>query len=101
MKKVLILMCDVGNGHRSAANALTSSFNTLYKDQFEVVTKDLFKESDLWPYKNTNDSHAIVSNHKSLEKINNLGFKLTNTKYLYDIFTNYTATIICLGMVRK
>lgn len=90
-KKVLIAIGDVGNGHRSGANALTESFNRLYPE-VEVKTVDVFKLSNLWPYKETDELYKTMSKSKSLETINNTVFKITNTKYLYDVFTNYNVT---------
>lgn len=90
-KKILIAIGDVGNGHRSGANALTESFNQLYPD-IEVKTVDVFKLSNLWPYKETDELYKTMSKSKPLETINNTVFKITNTKYLYDVFTNYNVT---------
>ncbi len=90
-KKILIAIGDVGNGHRSGANALTDSFNKLYPD-IEVKTVDVFKLSNLWPYNETDELYKTMSKSKPLEKINNTVFKITNTKYLYDVFTNYNVT---------
>lgn len=90
-KKVLIAIGDVGNGHRSGANALTESFNRLYPN-VEVKTVDVFKLSNLWPYKETDELYKTMSKSKYLETINNTVFRITNTKYLYDVFTNYNVT---------
>jgi len=90
-KKILILIGDVGNGHRSAANALISSFNNLYPDT-DIKTVDLFAESKLWPYDSTNEMYKNVSRSKSLERLNNAAFRLTTQKYFFDVFTNYTFT---------
>jgi 1,2-diacylglycerol 3-beta-galactosyltransferase len=90
-KKVLILIGDVGNGHRSAANALTESFRNLYPE-VSVTTCDLFKESALWPYDASDEMYKNVSRSKSLEKLNNAAFRLTTQKYFIDVFKNYTFT---------
>eukprot|EP00188_Purpureofilum_apyrenoidigerum_P000167 Plantae.Rhodophyta-Purpureofilum_apyrenoidigerum.ctg10631.p1 GENE.Plantae.Rhodophyta-Purpureofilum_apyrenoidigerum.ctg10631~~Plantae.Rhodophyta-Purpureofilum_apyrenoidigerum.ctg10631.p1 ORF type:complete len:468 (+),score=61.04 Plantae.Rhodophyta-Purpureofilum_apyrenoidigerum.ctg10631:107-1510(+) len=48
--KVLILMSDTGGGHRASAEALTSAFRHVYKDNVVVNMTDLWVEIAGWPF---------------------------------------------------
>ncbi len=86
-KKVLILIGDVANGHRSAANALTLSFEKLFPNNIEIETVDVFTVSpNTQPFYSADSTHLLISQNKSVEFIANMGFKLFNTEAGYDLF---------------
>lgn len=88
-KKVLIIIADIGNGHKSAASALTSVFNSKYKDEYEVKTIDLFKEADVEPFNSADISYKFLSQNKAYEQVSNWTWKFTNSSIGYDIYKSY------------
>src|SRR5476649_2392396 len=88
-KKILIIIADIGNGHRSAANALTSEFELKYKDEFEVKTIDLFKEADVEPFNSADISYKFLSQNKAYEQVSNWTWKFTNTSVGYNFYRSY------------
>jgi UDP-N-acetylglucosamine:LPS N-acetylglucosamine transferase len=90
MKKILILLADVGNGHKSAANALTEAFNRKYPGEYEIKHLDLFEEADIEPFNTSNVTYSLVSKNRAIEGINNLLFGLVNTGIGYPFFKGYT-----------
>jgi UDP-N-acetylglucosamine:LPS N-acetylglucosamine transferase len=90
MKKILILLADVGNGHKSAANALTEAFQRKYPGEYEIKHLDLFEEADIEPFNTSNVTYSLVSKNRAVEGINNLLFGLVNTGVGYPFFKGYT-----------
>lgn len=90
MKKVLILLADVGNGHKSAANALTESFQRKYPGEYEVKHLDLFEVADIEPFNTSSVTYSLVSKNRAIEAFNNLLFGLVNTAVGYRFFRGYT-----------
>ncbi len=88
-KKILIIIADIGNGHKSAAEALTSVFNNKYKDDFEVKAIDIFKESEIEPFDSADISYKFLSQNRAYESISNLTWKFTNTGLGFDIYKSY------------
>jgi len=88
-KKVLIVIVDIGNGHKSAANALTSVFESKYSEEFEVKTIDLFKEADVEPFNSADISYKFLSQNKAYEQISNWTWRFTNTEIGYEIYKSY------------
>lgn len=90
-KKILILFADVGNGHRAAAQALVSTFNTKYPDRYDVKMVDLFKETDVEPYNTSQESYELFTRNSTLLRVSNFFFRLFNTSFFYPVFYNYTS----------
>lgn len=90
MKKILILLADVGNGHKSAANALTEAFQRKYPGEYEIKHLDLFEEADIEPFNTSNVTYSLVSKNRVVEGINNVMFGLVNTGVGYSAFKGYT-----------
>lgn len=88
-KKVLIVIADIGNGHKSAASALSSIFNSKYKNNFQVKTIDLFKEADVEPFNSADISYKFLSQNKAYEQVSNWTWKFTNSSIGYDIYKSY------------
>lgn len=91
-KRILILYANVGNGHRSAAEALLKTLHLNYPDQFEVTMLDLFKEADVEPFNTSQESYELFTRNATLLKINNFFFRLSNTSWFYPIFYNYVTS---------
>lgn len=89
MKKVLILIGDVANGHRSAANAVTESFKQLYPNDYEVKTIDLFTYLEIEPFNSADTFHKFISQNKFYEQINNIGLKFLNTQIGFPFLRSY------------
>jgi len=86
-KKVLILIGDVANGHRSAANALTDSFEKLFPDEIEIETVDVFTVSrSTQPFYSADSTHLLITQNRSVEAFANFFFKFFNTSFGYDLF---------------
>ncbi|MEO6728791.1 MAG: glycosyltransferase [Candidatus Dojkabacteria bacterium] len=86
-KKVLILIGDVANGHRSAANALTHSFETLFPDHVEVETVDVFTvDKSTQPFYSADSTHLLISQNRTVELVANTLFKFFNTEDGYNLF---------------
>lgn len=92
-KKILIVLADVGNGHRSAANALIESFNNL-KLEHEIKAVDLFELADVQPFNSSNDTYSLVSKNYAVEEVNNFFFRLFNTKVGFKLFSQYTTALM-------
>lgn len=91
MKKVLILIGDVANGHRSAANALTESFEKLFPETIEIETVDVFTVSrDTQPFYSADSTHLLISQNRAVESFANFFFKVFNTSFGYEIFQWFT-----------
>lgn len=86
-KKILILIGDVANGHRSAANALTTSFEKLFPNDVDIETVDTFTVSpNTQPFYSADSTHLLISQNRYVEMIANTGFKFFNTEIGYDLF---------------
>jgi len=95
-KKVLIIIADIGNGHKSAADALTSIFTSKYGNDFELKTIDIYKEADAEPFNSADISYKFLSQNRAYEKISNTTWKFTNTLIGYSIYKAYF-----LGLIYK
>ncbi len=85
-----MLIGDVGGGHRAPAQAIKQVFDQQYAGQYEVDIVDLFTEADIAPYNTSEASYALFSQNYTLEKINNLVYRLINTRLGSWFFTKYT-----------
>ncbi len=102
-KKILIVLADVGNGHRSAANALIETFKTL-NSEHEIKAIDLFELADVQPFNSSNDTYSLVSKNYVFEEFNNLLFKLFNTSIGSKLFSQYTTSLMyseCLKIIKE
>ncbi len=94
-KKILIALADVGNGHRSAANALLKTMEEMnIIDKYEVKVVDLFEVADVQPFNSSNETYTLVSKNKTFEAFNNTLFRAFNTSVGYDLFYWYTMTFM-------
>lgn len=87
--KVLIAIADAGHGHRSAADAIASSFSKLYPDQYDVKVMDIFAYADVQPFSNTGAMHALISQNYAIEAVINFLMRLGNIPFFFEIFTAY------------
>lgn len=95
-KKVLILIGDVANGHRSAANALTESFEKIYPNDVEIETIDVFTVSkDTQPFYSADSTHLLISQNRTVETVANFFFKLFNTSFGYELFQWFITERLC------
>lgn len=95
-KKVLIVIADIGNGHKSAADAITSVFQSKYGGEYELKTIDIYKEADIEPFNSADVSYKFLSQNRAYEKISNVTWKFTNTFLGYKIYKAYF-----LGLIYK
>lgn len=94
-KKILITLADVGNGHRSAANALIKAFENLNLiDKYDIKVIDLFELADVQPFNTSDQTHTLVSRNKVFEGLNNLIFQLFDSKIGYSLFHDYTMALM-------
>lgn len=88
--KILILLADVGSGHKAAANALTQAFEKVYSDTVEVKSVDLFKEYGKLPFKQSAHSYKLATSLPPLEFTSNLLYKTLNTGVGDKVFSKFT-----------
>jgi 1,2-diacylglycerol 3-beta-galactosyltransferase len=88
-KKILIIIADVGHGHRSAANSLTAAFEKLYPQKYDLKTIDLFEEAEIEPFNSSDISYKFLSQNRAYESISNGLWKLTNSSIGYQFFKSY------------
>lgn len=103
MYEILIVLADVGNGHRSAANALIQTFKNL-NSEHDIKAIDLFELADVQPFNSSNDTYSLVSKNYVFEEFNNFLFKLFNTPIGSKLFSQYTTSLMyseCLKSLRK
>ncbi len=93
-KKILIVLADVGNGHRSAANALTKAFEKIDHQEYELKTIDLFALADVQPFNSSDDTYSLVSKNQVFEEVNNFFFRFFNTHFGFSLFTSYTLSFM-------
>ena len=91
-KKILILLSDAGNGHRSAAIALKKSFELMYPDQFEIEQVDFFKKIDISPFNSADEMYAYISSKIPLITTYDQFFKALNTKIGYEYLREALST---------
>jgi UDP-N-acetylglucosamine:LPS N-acetylglucosamine transferase len=86
--KILILIGDVGSGHRSCANALVDDLSTRgYKD---IKIIDILSSDKNYFTGNGDGLHRLVTRFKVIEYIHNLLFRLfCHSHLLYLIFERY------------
>jgi 1,2-diacylglycerol 3-beta-galactosyltransferase len=77
-KKILILTGDAGLGHRSAAEALLKSFETLYPNQCQLAINNPLNHPDLPDFvrESQADYDAIV---KNIPEIYRLGYEVSDS----------------------
>lgn len=65
-KTVLILMSDTGGGHRASAEAIKSTFELEYGDEYKVFVIDLWKEHTPWPFNQVPRTYSFLVKHENL-----------------------------------
>lgn len=95
-KKVLIIIADIGNGHKSAADAITTVFKAKYGEDYELKTIDIYKEADVEPFNSADVSYKFLSQNRGYEKVSNVTWKFTNTLIGYKLYKAYF-----LGLIYK
>lgn len=101
--KVLLLIGDVGGGHKAPAQALKSVFERKHPE-FDVNIVDLFTEADVAPYNTSNDSYAVTSQNYTLEMVSNFLFRLFSTlpgHWGFAWYTNLRMYKASLEIVRR
>lgn len=88
--KVLILIGDAGGGHMAPAKVLKQAMEDTYSQSVIVEIVDLFTAVDVAPFNTSNASHELFSQNYTLEVINNLFFRLINTRLGAYLFARYT-----------
>jgi processive 1,2-diacylglycerol beta-glucosyltransferase len=102
--KILQVMTDAGSAHRVAANVIAKEFARIFPDKYEVKTIDLFKVSGVAPFSTSDASYALVSENQTLEALNNLVFKFTNTSIGFEIFYRYVTSMLideCEAIIKE
>jgi 1,2-diacylglycerol 3-beta-galactosyltransferase len=61
-KKVLVLMCDAGGGHRSVSDAVVGAFEHLFPGKYEFELADVVADSLLYPLHLANHMYGPVVN---------------------------------------
>jgi|GEM_PF-5444032 len=78
--KILIVIGDVGNGHRSGANAIKVGLEEVFgKDKVDIQIGDLFRDADLPVFKHSEKSYNYFTEDPLRREFNNMLFNLTNT----------------------
>lgn len=92
-KRILIVLADVGSGHRSAANALINASIEINYD-YEIKSVDLFELADVQPFNTSNNTYSLISKNYFFEEVNNLFFRFFNTSLGSNLFTTYTVRLM-------
>jgi 1,2-diacylglycerol 3-beta-galactosyltransferase len=62
-KKVLILMCDAGGGHRSVSSALAGALGHLFPGEYEIRLCDVVADGLPWPLNLMGRMYGPFANH--------------------------------------
>lgn len=89
MIKVLIAITDAGNAHRIAAEALETSFNSVFPDKFQVKIIDILKDADVEPFNTSDMSYSLVSRNTFLDNINIAFSQVFNSGFGHGFFRDY------------
>ncbi|KAF2284897.1 hypothetical protein GH714_032153 [Hevea brasiliensis] len=65
-KNVLILMSDIGVGHRVSAEAIHDAFKLEYDDEYKIIVKDVWKEYTRWPLNDVERLYKFRVKHLQL-----------------------------------
>lgn len=77
MKRIVFVMSDTGNGHRTAAQAISTALDMKYGDQVQCEIVDIFKQYTPFPFKNFPEFYPRMVQHSSY--LYSAAFKLSNT----------------------
>lgn len=82
---------DTGGGHRASAQALQDCFETLYGDEFQFITVDLWSNSSPWPFSSMPKSYFFLVKHPWLWRLN---FRCSEPGFVHAfMFKGYAAIV--------
>lgn len=65
-KKLLVLMCDTGGGHRASAQALDQAIQDQFPNKVDVEIMDLWTTHAAWPYNQLVPVYRYLAKHPML-----------------------------------
>ncbi|CAM6085207.1 unnamed protein product [Calypogeia fissa] len=90
-KKVLILMSDTGGGHRASAEAIKSTFELEFGDEYKVSIIDLWQDYTPWPFNQVPKTYSFMVKHEALWK---LAYHSTAPRFIHQSQMAATSTFI-------
>jgi len=92
-KRVLITIADAGSGHRSAARAITDTFEMMHPGMYDIATVDLYARADVPCFRDLASKHERISRCASLEGLLNLAMALTSTRIGYAVARRFIGAV--------
>lgn len=77
MKRIVFVMSDTGNGHRAAAEAISTALKIRHGDDVQCDIIDVFKRYTPFPFRNFPEYYPRVMKHSAT--LYKVGYKLSNT----------------------
>lgn len=96
-KRVLILMSDTGGGHRASAEAIKTTFQLEYGDEYQVSITDLWTEHTPWPFNQLPKSYSFLVKHDTLWKAT---FHGTAPRFVHQPHFAFTSVFIARKVMR-
>lgn len=96
-KRVLILMTDTGGGHRASAEAIKTTFELEYGDEYQVTITDLWTEHTPWPFNQLPRSYSFLVKHNTLWKAT---FHGTAPRFIHQPHFAFTSVFIARKVMR-
>lgn len=96
-KRVLILMTDTGGGHRASAEAIKSTFELEYGNEYEVTVTDLWTDHTPWPFNQLPKSYSFLVKHNTLWKAT---FHGTAPRFVHQPHFAFTSVFIARKVMR-
>lgn len=96
-KRVLILMTDTGGGHRASAEAIKTTFELEYGDEYQVTITDLWTEHTPWPFNQLPKSYSFLVKHNTLWKAT---FHGTAPRFVHQPHFAFTSVFIARKVMR-
>lgn len=96
-KRVLILMSDTGGGHRASAEAIKTTFELEYGEEYQVSITDLWTEHTPWPFNQLPKSYSFLVKHGSLWKA---AFHASAPRFVHQPHFAFTSVFIARKVMR-
>jgi 1,2-diacylglycerol 3-beta-galactosyltransferase len=77
MKRIVFLMSDTGNGHRAAAEAISTALKIKYGDAVHCEIVDVFKNYTPFPFRNFPEYYPRIVTRSS--RLYGVGYRLSDT----------------------
>jgi 1,2-diacylglycerol 3-beta-galactosyltransferase len=96
-KRVLILMCDTGGGHRASAQAIDRAISEIVPGKIDVQVMDIWTDHAKWPFNNFVPYYRFLAKHPLLWRGMYLFGNFPPTKLFTEMWSWYS----CFPTFRK